>query len=165
MARTKKAAQRATQNRRNSITTASTARTVRSRSSSHKQPSPSYFNSRSQFTTPSRRSSLESLQGPRRKRVPLSDLSAGLERPVSVASSRTFAGDAQSVTGTSVAPELADADLDALSEVIMAVNLTDRGTVGCAYYVAREEKLYFMEDVKLGGPDIIDQRMYKTLPS
>lgn len=38
----------------------------------------------------------------------------------------------------------------------MAVNLTDRGTVGCAYYVAREEKLYFMEDLKLGGVDIVD---------
>ncbi|KAK0809733.1 hypothetical protein LTR75_005832 [Friedmanniomyces endolithicus] len=39
----------------------------------------------------------------------------------------------------------------------MAVNLTERGTVGCAYYVAREEKLYFLEDVKLGGPNIVDQ--------
>ena len=51
-----------------------------------------------------------------------------------------------------------DVDSDFLGEVVMAVNLAERGTVGCAYYVAREEKLYFMEDMKLGGPDIIDAR-------
>ena len=45
---------------------------------------------------------------------------------------------------------------DALNEVVMAVDLRDRGTVGCCYYVATEEKLYFMEDVKHGGFDIID---------
>ena len=45
---------------------------------------------------------------------------------------------------------------DALNEVVMAVDLRDRGTVGCCYYVAREEKLYFMEDVKHGELDIID---------
>ncbi|TKA64558.1 hypothetical protein B0A49_08259, partial [Cryomyces minteri] len=49
-----------------------------------------------------------------------------------------------------------DADLDALNEVVMAVDLRDRGTVGCSYYLAREEKLYLMEDVRFGGVDIID---------
>lgn len=47
----------------------------------------------------------------------------------------------------------------------MAVHLSERGTVGCAYYVAREEKLYFMEDVKLGGPDVVDQRKHNGLPN
>ena len=42
----------------------------------------------------------------------------------------------------------------------MGVNLTDRGTVGCAYYVARTETLYFMEDVKLGGADVVDACKY-----
>lgn len=45
---------------------------------------------------------------------------------------------------------------DSLDEVIMAVDLRDKGTVGCCYYVAREEKLYLMEDVKCGGLDVID---------
>ncbi|GAB7348558.1 hypothetical protein MBLNU459_g6949t1 [Dothideomycetes sp. NU459] len=45
---------------------------------------------------------------------------------------------------------------DSLNEIIMAVDMRDRGTVGCAYYVAAEEKLYFMEDVQLGGADIIE---------
>jgi DNA mismatch repair protein MSH5 len=50
----------------------------------------------------------------------------------------------------------ADVDLDLLEEIILAINVTDRGSVGCAYYVARDEKLYFMEDIQLGGPDIVD---------
>lgn len=44
---------------------------------------------------------------------------------------------------------------DSLDEVIMAVDLRDKGTVGCCYYVAREEKLYLMEDVKYGGIEVI----------
>lgn len=46
-------------------------------------------------------------------------------------------------------------DSDSLDEVIMAVDLRDKGTVGCCYYVAREEKLYLMEDVKYGGIEVI----------
>lgn len=44
---------------------------------------------------------------------------------------------------------------DSLNETIMAADLKDRGTVGCAYYVAREEKLYMLEDVKMGGIEVI----------
>lgn len=54
---------------------------------------------------------------------------------------------------------------DALNEVVMAVDLRDGGTVGCCYYVAREEKLYFMEDVKYGGLDIIDTRKRSSILS
>lgn len=50
-------------------------------------------------------------------------------------------------------------DIDALNEVIMAVDLRERGTVGCCYYVARDEKLCFMEDVKFGGVDVVDTCM------
>ena len=49
-----------------------------------------------------------------------------------------------------------DENEDALNEIIMAVDLRERGTVGCCYYVARDEKLYFMEDVQLGGLDVVD---------
>lgn len=49
-----------------------------------------------------------------------------------------------------------DLDADALNEVVMAVDIRDLNTVGCAYYVAREEKLYFMEDLKCGGMDAIE---------
>ena len=38
----------------------------------------------------------------------------------------------------------------------MAVNLTDRGAIGCAYYVAQTETLYFMEDVQMGDAEMVD---------
>lgn len=53
-----------------------------------------------------------------------------------------------------------DVNDDTLSEVIMVVDVTPRGTVGCCYYVAREEKLYFMEDIQIGNVDIVDNCEY-----
>lgn len=49
----------------------------------------------------------------------------------------------------------------------MAVDVRERGTVGCSYYVARLEKLYFMEDVKLGGIEIVDacESMFRDMGS
>jgi DNA mismatch repair protein MSH5 len=38
----------------------------------------------------------------------------------------------------------------------MAVDMRHRDTVGCCYFVAQDERLYFMEDVQLGGADIVD---------
>lgn len=45
---------------------------------------------------------------------------------------------------------------DSLNEVIMAMDLRDWTTIGCSFYIAREETLYMMEDVKSGGPEIIE---------
>ena len=78
---------------------------------------------------------------------------------MSVATGRTSGGDDRSIVTAEQPLEDFEGDLDLQNEVVMAVNLTDRGTVGCAYYVARDEKLYFMEDVRFGGPDVIDARM------
>jgi DNA mismatch repair protein MSH5 len=50
---------------------------------------------------------------------------------------------------------------EALDEIVMAVDMNPRGTVGCAYYVAAQEKLYFMEDIELGGPDVIAARKFR----
>ena len=69
-------------------------------------------------------------------------------------SSRVARSDAQH--SGDLAPETEDANDDTLSEVIMAVDMTPRGTVGCCYYVAREERLYFMEDIQTGDVDIVD---------
>jgi DNA mismatch repair protein MSH5 len=41
-------------------------------------------------------------------------------------------------------------------EVFMAVDVRERSTVGCAYYVAREEKLYMMQDCKFGDLTTVD---------
>lgn len=49
-------------------------------------------------------------------------------------------------------------DIHSLQEVIMAVDMRDRESIGCCYFVAREEKLYLMEDIKSGGLGIIEIR-------
>lgn len=54
-----------------------------------------------------------------------------------------------------------DEDLDALNEVVMAVEMRNNATVGCAYYVARDEVLYLMQDAQLGGKEMIDLRGYR----
>lgn len=43
----------------------------------------------------------------------------------------------------------------------MAVDLQQKDTVGCCYYVARTEKMYFMEDVKLGGLAVVEAREFQ----
>ncbi|KAL8831364.1 MAG: hypothetical protein Q9170_005327 [Blastenia crenularia] len=52
---------------------------------------------------------------------------------------------------------------DSVNEVVMAVDLRDKGTIGCAYYVAREEKLYIMEDTRFGGLEIIETCTFHSL--
>ena len=48
---------------------------------------------------------------------------------------------------------------DDLDQVIMALDMKERGALGCAYYLAQEERLYCMEDVKSGGAEVIESRM------
>ncbi|KAF1930781.1 mismatch repair protein 5 [Didymella exigua CBS 183.55] len=67
---------------------------------------------------------------------------------------RILSSDAQQ--SGDLVPEDDDANDDTLSEVIMAVDITPRRTVGCCYYVAREERVYFMEDIQIGDVDIVD---------
>ena len=47
----------------------------------------------------------------------------------------------------------------------MAVGMKERGSVGCAYYIAREEKLYLMEDIKYAGLEIIDMLKIHIQPT
>jgi DNA mismatch repair protein MSH5 len=53
---------------------------------------------------------------------------------------------------------IGEANDDTFDEIVMAVDMTPRGAVGCCYYVARDEKLYFMEDVQLGDVNVVDGR-------
>ncbi|PGH07736.1 hypothetical protein AJ79_06213 [Helicocarpus griseus UAMH5409] len=43
-----------------------------------------------------------------------------------------------------------------LCQVVMAIDMKERGTVGCCYYVADEEKLYMLEDITSGGLEAIE---------
>jgi hypothetical protein len=56
-------------------------------------------------------------------------------------------------------------DADALNEIIMAIDMKERGTVGCAYYVARDEKLFLIEDIKLAEMDIVDTLKMHAAPT
>ena len=56
-------------------------------------------------------------------------------------------------------------DNDALNETIMAVEMRERGTIGCAYYVAREETLYLVEDIKMASLDIVDTLKLHAQPT
>ncbi|TPX24264.1 MutS protein msh5 [Coccidioides immitis] len=45
---------------------------------------------------------------------------------------------------------------DDLCQIIMAIDMKDRGTVGCSYYVAEQKKLYIVEDIVSGGMDVVE---------
>jgi DNA mismatch repair protein MSH5 len=45
---------------------------------------------------------------------------------------------------------------DYLEQIIMAVDVKEKETVGCGYYLAREEKLYLLSDVQSGGAATIE---------
>lgn len=47
----------------------------------------------------------------------------------------------------------------------MAIDLGNRGTIGCAYYIAREEKLCLMEDIKMAALDIVDTLKIHAQPT
>lgn len=102
-----------------------------------------------------------------RYETPIAQTARSLPRTPSVAAPRTYVGDlplpGQSTTSTQLPQERSqhgfNADLDEDQEVIMAVDVTDRGSIGCAYYVARDEKLCMMEDIQLGGVEMVDGRM------
>lgn len=100
-------------------------------------------------TSTSRRSSVHSA----------STTHAGLSRPRVQIYRGPFLDDTSTETPSEVNQQ-ADENDDLLNEVIMAVDLTSRGTVGCCYYVAREEKLYFMEDMQFGNADVVDSCKY-----
>jgi enterochelin esterase-like enzyme len=70
----------------------------------------------------------------------------------------------RSVTPASHAPNHIDRGNteELLDHVIVAVDIKEMGIVGCAYYVAREEILFCMEDLPRGGVESIELRMWFT---
>jgi DNA mismatch repair protein MSH5 len=43
-----------------------------------------------------------------------------------------------------------------LEQVVLAIDRQRKGTVGCAYYSAREEKLYCLQDMENGTMDAVE---------
>lgn len=47
-------------------------------------------------------------------------------------------------------------DDDLEDHVIVAIDMKEYGTVGCAYYSVEEEKMYLLNDTRSGGLERID---------
>lgn len=54
---------------------------------------------------------------------------------------------------------------DVVSEVIMAIEMKDNNTVGCAYYVTLEETLYLQEDIPMAGMEIVETLLLQAQPT
>jgi DNA mismatch repair protein MSH5 len=52
-----------------------------------------------------------------------------------------------------------------LDHVVMALDVREQGKIGCAYYVAREERLLCMEDVPRGGVETVDRLKVDLQPT
>ena len=60
---------------------------------------------------------------------------------------------------------LQDEAEDDLCQVVMAVDVRERETVGCCYYVAEKEKLYVLEDIVSGGLEVVETCMHSAILS
>lgn len=47
--------------------------------------------------------------------------------------------------------------------VVMAVDIKEKATVGCAYYVSEEQKLYLLKDTAMGGAEVLETRKSKRM--
>ena len=122
---------------------------IRQRSSSESHGAVSRIGTALQSISPSTR---DSPAFPSSQTVSLASCSSHVSitspsRDVNVVSRPPLEVDADAVTTE---------DDDSLNETIMAIEMKEHGTIGCAYYAAREEKLYLVEDIKFASFDTID---------
>lgn len=130
---------RPSKRRRSSVSTA-TSRNGRSRAVSRSAPSLSNARSGSRLSAVSRRSSNETAsEWGYHNQVPPGRTSSGRSALSGTASAAGLVQeDLRSIAATEPQQDEFAEDNDALHEIIMAVNLSERGSVGCAYYLARE---------------------------
>lgn len=112
-----------------------------------------------------RSTSVRLLQPTLRRRVrperPDPDKSITLEQCPARVATRPDGHTSTTIPDTDMRPE-ADADIDLredadlLNEVIMAVDMRERGNVGCCYYVAKNQQIALLSDVQGGGLEVID---------
>jgi DNA mismatch repair protein MSH5 len=124
------------------------------------QASPSSNNRPKSRLPPSRQS-----QGTSRSQQSLPQDSTPLSAPhFSVPQSRATQPNATVVSpeGANQLPE--QSEDEEVDQIIMAIDMKEKQTIGCCYYVAQEEKLYLLEDVQSGGLEIIEKCM-KFIPT
>lgn len=67
--------------------------------------------------------------------------------------------------GHSPDTDSAEDEPEAMDEVIMAVDMKDNGTIGCAYYVALDEALFIQEDIPTAGIDFVEMLLMRVEPT
>ena len=91
-----------------------------------------------------------------RRRRPKRTFTVSTRQPTSTAPSQT-----QTQTSRSIA----DAGEDPSTEVIMALEMGRKNALGCAYYVAHDEKLSLMEDIQMASSGLVSQLRAFIQPS
>ena len=56
-------------------------------------------------------------------------------------------------------------ELDAANEIIMAIEMKDNGTVGCAYYVALDEAVFIQEDIAQADIEFVETLLLNVQPT
>ncbi|KAI1436577.1 putative MSH5 protein [Xylaria sp. CBS 124048] len=93
-----------------------------------------------------------------------------LGNPLRSPSARPSTAHQSSVVEHSVQDDgLSEDSADAMNEVIMAIDMRDRGShgsiIGCAYYVVKDEALYLLEDVPMAGVDLVETLLLHAQPT
>lgn len=123
-----------------------------------RQPVPQEISAALGSVTPSCISS-EQLPPPKRRSLRPQDLH--VFTPTEIQNENNYLEDGEEAQETSLLEEP-----DAFNDVIMAIDMKTRGdSTGCAYYVARDEKLWLMGDVKLGGQEILERMKLHAQPT
>ncbi|KAK6958086.1 hypothetical protein Daesc_000879 [Daldinia eschscholtzii] len=60
---------------------------------------------------------------------------------------------------------LSDEDADALREIILAIDMKENGSLGCAYYIAIDETLFLLEDIAMSGMDLVETLLLHVNPT
>lgn len=58
-----------------------------------------------------------------------------------------------------------DSEPDVVHEIIMAIDMKENGTVGCAYYVAVDEALFLLQDIPLAGIELVELLILHVEPT
>ncbi|KAL9090364.1 MAG: hypothetical protein Q9159_001991 [Coniocarpon cinnabarinum] len=89
--------------------------------------------------------------------------SSPLQRRTNAAAGRQASQKSRGSAAPSIVRSNGD-DEDSLDETIMGLEMR-KDTIGCAYYVARDETLFLMEDLQLGTLDLVSQLRLFIQPS
>lgn len=55
--------------------------------------------------------------------------------------------------------------MDDANEIIMAIEMKENNTVGCAYYIMVEETLCLQEDIPMAGIEIVETLLLQAEPT